>query len=225
MRIPTRNSVVPSMPREKLIASGAASLDESELLAIFLRTGVAGKPAISLAKELLDRFGGLSGLMSSTYEQLAGVKGMGVSKSCQLLAILEITRRYLAHQAEGLDYIQSPAQAREFLHVTMRSFSSEVFACLFLDARNRVISYRELFYGSLSGANVYPREVVKRVLEENAAAVIFAHNHPSGDPSPSNADVAVTARLQEALALIDVRVLDHVIVGEQVVSLAELGYL
>ena len=225
MRISPRNSAILNSPREKLIASGATALNDSELLAIFLRTGVTGKPAITLAKELLDRFGGLSGLMSSTFEHLVGVKGMGVSKACQLLAILEITRRYLAHQASGLDYIQSPAQAREFLHVTMRPFSSEIFACLFLDARNRVISYRELFYGSISGANVYPREVVKRVLEENAAAVIFAHNHPSGDPSPSSADVAVTARLQEALALIDVRVLDHVIVGEQIVSLAELGYI
>jgi DNA repair protein RadC len=225
MALPAQDDKKPLRPREKLTSLGPASLTDAELLAIFLRTGTRGKPALLLAEELLSHFRGLHQLVTADFESILSVKGLGTAKTCQLVAILEMARRYLKQQATRNDYIQSPAQARDFVKTVMAAYKSETFACLFLDTRNRVIGYRELFHGSINGASVYPREVVKSVLKENAAAVIFAHNHPSGDATPSDADIAVTQRLQQALALIDVRVLDHLIVGEQVQSMAELNYL
>ncbi len=213
-------------PREKMIMRGGEALTDSELLAIFLRTGVKGKSAVELARGVLEHFGGLREAMEASPQQFSEIHGMGKAKWAQLQASLELGRRYLEATLYRGDAFTSPATTRRYLSARLRAYQHEVFACLFLDNQNRLIQFEELFTGTIDGASVYPREVVKRVLELNAAAVIFAHNHPSGVAEPSQSDCHITRRLQSALELIDVRVLDHIVVGDgEVVSMAERGYL
>ncbi len=212
-------------PREKLLQRGPRALTDAELLAIFLRTGVAGRSAVDLARDLLQAFGGLRGLFSANQKQFCAHKGLGLAKFAQLQAVLEMSQRYLAETMQRPSLTDSQA-VRAFLKSQLYHRPDEVFACLFLDQRHRVLRYEELFQGTLDGASVHPRAVVRRALEINAAALIFAHNHPSGVAEPSQADIRITHRLKEALALIEVRVLDHVIIGEgEGVSLAERGLL
>lgn len=213
-------------PREKLLAQGAAALSDAELLAIFLRTGIPGKNAIELARELLAEFGGLSNLLAADRNRLSATKGLGVAKYAQLQAGLELSRRYLMANLSERSVLTDPRATRDYLKLRLYGAPYEIFACLFLDNRHRVIRYEELFRGTIDGTSVHPREVIRRVIETNAAAVIFAHNHPSGIAEPSEADLAITRRLREALALIEVRVLDHIIVGDgQGMSFAERGLL
>lgn len=213
-------------PREKLLARGAQALTDAELLAIFLRTGIPGKSAVDLARDLLTELDGLHGLFSASQEQFCSAKGLGVAKFTQLQAVHEMSRRYLEHAMQRSDILTSPETTRRYLKARLYSYPHEVFACLFLDNRHRVIRYEELFHGTIDGASVHPRVVVRQALQINAAAVIFAHNHPSGVAEPSQADVRITARLKEALALVDIRVLDHFIIGEgRGTSLAERGLL
>ena len=213
-------------PREKLLSRGARALTDAELLAIFLRTGVTGKSAVDLARDLLVEFRDLRGLFSATEQRFCAVKGLGPAKFAQLRAVLEMSRRYLYGEIQGRDVISSPEATRDYLKLRLGTYPHEVFAALFLDNRHRVIDYRELFAGTIDGASVHPREVVRVALELNAAAIIFAHNHPSGVAEPSQSDLRITQRLKDSLALIDVRVLDHLIIGEgEATSLAERGLL
>lgn len=213
-------------PREKLLTKGPASLSDAELLAIFLRTGVQGKSAIDIGRDLLNQFKTLRSLVDAGQSEFCEVRGIGVSKYVQLQAALELGRRYLEESLKRDTPLTSPAMTRHFLLSRLRAYPHEVFACIFLDNRHRIIVFEELFTGTIDGASVYPREVVKRTLYHNAAAVIFAHNHPSGIAEPSQADKHITRRLIDALALIDVRVLDHFVIGDDiVVSFAERGLL
>lgn len=213
-------------PREKLLARGAGALTDAELLAIFLRTGVTGKSAVDLARELLSDFDGLKGLLAADEARFCAARGLGRAKFAQLQAVLEMSRRYLRAELGTRDLLTSPEATRAYLKARLYGYPHEVFACLFLDNRHRLIRYEELFRGTIDGASVHPREVVRRALELNAAAVIFAHNHPSGVAEPSQSDLRITQRLKDALALVDVRVLDHLIVGEgDGASLAERGLL
>jgi DNA repair protein RadC len=213
-------------PREKLLARGAAALSDAELLAIFLRTGLPGKSAVELARELLHHFDGLRGLLEAEQQAFCAVKGMGEAKFVQLQASLELSRRHLLSTLQRGDTLTSPTETRHYLSAQLRHREREVFACLYLDNRHRVLGYEELFFGTIDGASVHPREVVRRAIAHNAAAVILAHNHPSGVAEPSRSDEEITRRLQEALALIDVRVLDHMIVGDgAITSLAERGVI
>ncbi len=211
-------------PREKLLSKGAASLSDAELLAIFLRTGTKGYSAVDLARELIQRFGGLRQLLNANLDTFCEGQGLGAAKYAQLQAVLEMGRRHLAEQLQRGDPLSSPRDAQSYLLMQLRDRNREVFCCVFLDTRHRVLAYEELFAGTIDGATVHPREVVKRALELNAAAVIAAHNHPSGVAEPSRADETLTTKLKQALALIDIRLLDHLIVGDgECVSLNELG--
>lgn len=213
-------------PREKLLSRGAAVLSDAELLAIFLRTGVSGKSAVDLARELLQRFGGLRRLLEAEQQLFCSAHGLGNAKYAQLQAVLEMARRHLLEALTKGDALTSPQLTRAYLRSQLRGETREVFAALFLDNQHRVIAFEPLFYGTIDSAAVYPREVVKRTLFHNAAALIVAHNHPSGVAEPSQADRTITDRLRDALALIDVRLLDHVVVGDlDSVSLAERGWL
>lgn len=213
-------------PREKLIHKGASHLSDAELLAIFLRTGTRGKTAIDLARDLIGRHGGLRALLETDIEAFCQDKGIGPSKYTQVMAALELGKRYLATSLEREDLITSPETTRDYLRMRMRAYQHEVFATLFLDNRHRVIQFREMFRGTINGASVYPREVVKEALSLNAAAVIFAHNHPSGVAEPSRADIQITKRLREALDLVDIQVLDHFVIGDsEAVSFSERGLL
>jgi DNA repair protein RadC len=213
-------------PREKLLDRGAEALSDSELLAIFLRTGVAGKSAVDLARDLLANFDGLAGLMGADERRFCETKGLGRAKYAHLKAALELSRRYLHTRLAEASVLSSPEATRDYLKLRLYSLPYESFVCLFLDNRHRVIRIDELFRGTIDGASVHPREVVRKVMETNAAAVIFAHNHPSGVAEPSQADLRITQRLKEALALIEVRVLDHLIIGEgRGTSLAERGLI
>ncbi len=212
-------------PREKLLAKGADALSDAELLAIFLRTGCKGLTAVDLARQLLDGFGGLKPLLQSSQTDFCQHRGLGPAKYAQLQAVLEMANRHLFEQISRGDVLSSPAQTRQFLTAKLNNYPHEVFACLFLDNRNRVITFEKMFFGTIDGASVYPREVVRTALKKNAAAVIFAHNHPSGVAEPSHADEQITQRLKEALALVDVRVLDHFVIGDEIVSFAERGLL
>jgi len=224
--MPIRDWPEAERPREKLLLQGAASLSDAELLAIFLRTGVNGRTAVDLARDLLLAFDGLRPLLDAGQAEVCGTHGLGSAKFAQLRAALELGRRYLASTLKRDSVLNSPEHTRAFLKARLRPYNREVFACLFLDNRHRVISFDELFEGTIDGASVHPREVVKRALHHNAAAVILAHNHPSGVAEPSHADRAITVRLRDALALVDVRVLDHFVVGDaEVVSFAERGLL
>ncbi len=213
-------------PREKLLQKGATALSDAELLAIFLRTGIPGKTAVDLARELLDEFGGLRPILTANQQQFCRGKGLGSAKYVQLQAVIEMARRHLDEQLQKGDALSSPQDTRRYLTSRLRDYHHEVFACLFLDNRHRVIQFEELFSGTIDGAGVYPREVVKRTLHHNAAAVIFAHNHPSGISEPSQSDRHITDRLTQALNLIDVRVLDHIIIGDgEHTSFAERGWI
>ncbi len=212
-------------PREKLIEKGAEALSDAELLAIFLRTGVQGCSAVELARNLLDEYGGLKPLLNAGQQDFCRSRGLGQAKYAQLQAVLEMARRHLYESLQHGDAMCNPQQTRQYLKAQLQGYPHEVFAVLFLDNRHRVIRFEKLFHGTIDGASVYPREVVRRAIEANAAAVIFAHNHPSGVAEPSQADQQITNRLQQALALIDVRVLDHMVIGDEVVSFAERGLL
>jgi DNA repair protein RadC len=212
-------------PREKLLERGAASLTDAELLAIFLRTGIAGSTAVDLARDLLARFGSLRRLLRADRQEFCAVRGLGEAKYVQFQAVLEIARRHLAEALSGREALKDPAAVRRMLQARLRDREHETFAALFLDNQHRVIAFDELSQGTIDGASVYPREVIKAALKHGAAAVIFAHNHPSGVAEPSAADRTLTERLKSALAQVDIRVLDHFVVGEQVVSFAERGWL
>jgi DNA repair protein RadC len=213
-------------PREKLLAQGPQSLSDSELLAIFLRTGIAGTSAIEMARQLLSEFGNIRQLLDAGPDKFSTIKGMGPAKYVQFQAALEVGRRYLNQQLQRGLALNSPNAVKQYLRAQLCALSYEVFGCLLLDNQHRLIGYKELFRGTIDGASVYPREVVRQVLDSNAAAVILAHNHPSGLAEPSQADRLITDRLVKALGLIDVRVLDHMVVGDpEVVSFAERGWL
>ncbi len=211
-------------PRERLLELGPGSLSDAELLAIFLRTGVRGRSAVDLARDLLGRFGGLRELLEAARTEFCSSPGLGAAKYAQLQAVLEMARRHLQDELRRGDALTSPNETRRFLRAHLRHHPHEVFACLFLDNRHRVIRFEELFRGTIDAASVHPREVVKRALALNAAAVIAAHNHPSGVAEPSQADERITVRLRDALALVDIRLLDHIVIGDgEPVSLAERG--
>lgn len=213
-------------PREKLLTRGPQALSDAELLAIFLRTGCIGLSAVDLARMLLDEFGNLNSLLSADKSRFCRARGLGEAKYVQLQAVMELARRHLGEQLQREQVMNSPARVAEFLQAQLQSCRQEVFGALFLDAQHRLITWEKLFFGTIDGATVHPREVVQRALFHNAAALIFAHNHPSGVAEPSEADRHITRRLQDALALIDVRVLDHLVVGAGYsVSLAERGQL
>ena len=213
-------------PREKLLELGVEALSDAELLAIFLRVGVTGKSAVDLARDLLTQFGSLNNIFAAPINELTQINGIGSSKYSQLQAIFEMSRRALNEQMQVKDILSSPQQVRDYLCLKLGSVTREVFMVLFLDAQNRIIVTEELFTGTLTQTSVYPREVVKRALHHNAASVIFAYNHPSGGAEQSKADEMITAELKKALALVDVRVLDHFIVaGNQTLSFSERGLL
>jgi DNA repair protein RadC len=213
-------------PRERLLARGPASLSDAELIALFLGTGVRGKSALDVAGELLARFGRVSRVLSAAQGELDQVPGIGAAKYAQIAAVMELARRALSEEMRARDSLASPAAVRGFLRLRMQDLGHECFYCVFLDAQNRVIAAEELFRGTLTQTSVYPREVVKHSLRHNAAAVILAHNHPSGVAEPSIQDQALTRTLAEALALVDVKVLDHFIVAPGAcLSFAERGLI
>lgn len=214
-------------PREKLLQKGPAALSDAELLAIFLRTGVKGKTAVDLARDLLSRFGSLRALLEADFARFAASPGLGSAKYALLQAVLEMSRRHLHAELQRGDAMTSPDLTRRYLASVLRANPFEVFSCLLLDNQHRVLRYQELFRGTIDGASVYPREVVKMALSANAAAVILAHNHPSGISEPSEADRQITQKLKQALALVDIRVLDHFIIGDGVdaYSFAEHGLI
>ena len=213
-------------PREKLLKQGPGALSDAELLAIFLRTGVPGKTAVDLARELLSEFGNLRSILRSDLSEFCKGEGLGPAKFTQLQAVLEMSRRNLQEKMARGDILSSPDDTRRFLEASLRDYEHEVFAALFLDNRHQVICFRELFTGTIDGASVYPREVVKLALQLNAAAIIFTHNHPSGISRPSESDKNITKRLKNALSMVEVRVLDHFIVGDDGgYSFAEHGLL
>ena len=214
-------------PREKLIARGAAALADAELLALLLRTGVAGKNVLQLAQQLLERFGGLSGLLHTGPDDLKAVKGMGgTAKRSELIAVLELARRAMGEKLKERTVFDSPEAVKQYLQLHIGSRPHEVFVVVFLDVQHRLIMLEEMFRGTLTQTSVYPREVVTRAIHHQAAAVVLAHNHPSGAIEPSRADESLTQTLRAALALVDVRVLDHVIVSPgQSFSMAEKGLL
>lgn len=214
-------------PREKLLARGPAALGDAELLALLLRTGMAGKNVLTLAQELLDEFGGIAGLLNTSADDLKRIKGLGgPAKRAELVAVLELARRALAQQLKSRTVFDSPDAVKNYLQLQLGARAHEVFAVLFLDAQHRLLALEELFRGTLTQTSVYPREVVLRALHHQAAAVVLAHNHPSGVAEPSRADEALTQTLKAALALVDVRVLDHVIVAPgAALSMAERGLL
>lgn len=211
-------------PREKLLEQGAASLSDAELLAIFLRVGVRGRSAVDLARDVLGRFGGLRGLLESDRRSFSAELGLGTAKYAQLQAVMELARRHLGESMKRGSALESPEAVRTYLKAQLRHEADEVFGCLFLDTKHRPLVFEILFRGSIDSAAVYPRQVVKRTLAHNAAALILCHNHPSGNPEPSQADIRLTHRLMDALETIDVRILDHFIVGEgEPLSMRERG--
>ncbi len=221
-----RNIPPDARPREKLASLGAGALADVELLALLLRTGLAGESVLALAQRVLDSSGGLRGLLHAQPADLARVKGLGPAKRAEIAAVLELARRALAQQLAAEPVFDAPSRVKEYLKLQLAARPHEVFAVLFLDAQNRLLAFEEMFRGTLTQTSVYPREVVKRALEMRAAAVILAHNHPSGAAEPSRADEYLTQTLKSALALVDVRVLDHLVVAHaSVVSFAERGLL
>ena len=213
-----------SRPREKLLALGPAALSDAELLALLLRTGLPGKNALQMGQELLDIFGGMTGLLQAGAESLKRIKGLGPAKRAEIMAVLELARRALQEQLREKPLFDSPVAVRNYLQLQLGSRAHEIFAVLFLDAQHRLLALEEMFRGTLTQTSVYPREVVIRALALNAASVVLAHNHPSGTANPSPADIALTQTLKAALALVDVRVLDHFVVTRSAaVSMAEQG--
>ena len=228
-----KNLPTEAQPREKLLARGPAALADAELLAILLRTGIVGKGVLQLAQELLDPpasdgvgggFGGIGGLLQASSSDLSRIKGLGPAKCAELIAVMELARRALAQQLRTREVFDSPNAVKHYLQLHLAHKPHEVFAVLFLDSQHRLLALEELFRGTLTQTSVYPREVVLRALHHHAGAVVLAHNHPSGSVQPSRADEALTQTLKSALALVDVRVLDHVIVAPgQALSMAEQG--
>ncbi|OZG74945.1 hypothetical protein BTA51_00640 [Hahella sp. CCB-MM4] len=217
---------VADRPREKLLATGATHLTDAELLAIFLRTGIQGKSAVDLAREILQHFDGLRHLLDADRQDFCAVPGLGLAKYAQLQAVTELTRRYLKESLSRETALTSPDLTRDYLRSQLRHYPYEVFAALFLDNQHRVICFEKLFRGTINSASIYPREVIRQVMRYNAAAVIFVHNHPSGVAEPSISDRDITDLLVKALKLMDVRVLDHFVVGDNdVVSFAERGWI
>jgi len=213
-------------PREKLLEYGAVRLSDAELLAIFLRTGVKGYSAVDLARKLILDFGGLRQLMAANKTEFCRHRGLGPAKYVQLQACLEIGHRHLQAQLEKKDLITCPEDTKRYLSSRLRDKDHEVFVCIYLDNKHHIVQYEELFRGTIDGATVHPREVVKQALAYNAAAMIIAHNHPSGIAEPSRSDEHITQRLKDALALVEIRLLDHLIVGDgTVTSLAERGFI
>lgn len=213
-------------PREKLLRLGAHTLSDAELLAIFLRVGVAGKTAVDLARDLLQQFHTLNGIFAASLLHMRQVHGIGVSKYCQLQAVLEMSKRALGEQLHESDSFTAPQQVKQYLQLSLSQLDREVFGVMFLDTQNRLLAYETLFEGGLMQTSVHPREVVKRALAHNAAAVILSHNHPTGVAQPSRPDQQLTQTLKDALHLIDVRVLDHIIVaGQHTYSFSEQGML
>jgi DNA repair protein RadC len=213
-------------PREKLLARGAAALADTELLALLLRTGIAGRDVFALAEQVLVSFGGFAGLLQAGPDELGRIKGLGPAKRAEIIAVIEIARRALAQQMQAAPVFDAPQKVKDYLALHLAGRTQEIFAVLFLDGQHRLLAMREMFQGTLTQTSVYPREVVKAALAHHAGAVVLAHNHPSGLAEPSRADEFLTATLKNALALVDVRVLDHLVVGRgQVVSLAERGLL
>ncbi len=224
--MPISNWPEQERPRGKLLSRGPAALSDAELLAIFMRTGLQGKTALDLSRDLLTDYDGLRGLIETDSKTFCQTKGLGLAKYSQIQAAIELGKRYLQENLLKKDVLSSPNDTKNFLLAQLRAYPYEVFACLFLDNRHQIISFDKMFNGTIDGASVYPREVVKQALARNAAAVIFAHNHPSGVAEPSLADKNITRRLQEALSLVDIRVLDHFIIGENTaVSFAEQGLI
>jgi len=220
------NWPVEERPRERLLHSGAASLSDAELLAIFLRVGVKGKSAVDLARSLIMHFGSLNRLFAASRDDFSSIPGMGDAKYAQLQAVFETTRRALKEHLQDGASLSSPQMVKDYLTLSLGTLEYEVFLVLFLDARNRLLAAEEMFRGTLTQTSVYPREIAKRALTYNAAAAILAHNHPSGNPEPSQADRLLTRTLKETLALVDVQVLDHIIVaGRQTRSFAEHGLM
>ncbi len=233
--MPLKDLPLAAQPREKLLARGAGALSDAELLALLLRTGIKGKGVLQMAHELLqlksktkrsDGFDGIAGLLHASAEDLKQIKGLGPAKCAELLAVLELARRALAQQLKARTVFATPEAVKHYLQLHLAARTHEVFAVLFLDVQNRLLAMEEMFRGTLTQTSVYPREVVLRALQHQAAAVVLAHNHPSGTVQPSRADEALTQTLKAALALIDVRVLDHVIVAPgDALSMAERGLL
>ncbi|MEY2684225.1 MAG: repair protein, partial [Pseudomonadota bacterium] len=224
MAMPLKGLPAPARPREKLLQRGAGALSDAELLALLLRTGIPGKNVVMLAQELVDRFGGVAGLLHSGAAALGSVKGLGPAKRAELMAVVELARRALAQQLTEQPLFDSPKAVAHYLQLHLGHKPHEVFAVVFLDSQHRLVAMEELFRGTLSQTSVYPREVVLRALHHNAAAVVLAHNHPSGVAEPSRADQTLTQTLKTALALVDVRVLDHMVVtAGQCRSMAEMG--
>ncbi len=220
------NWIETERPREKLLAKGAAALSDAELLAILLRVGKKGKTAVDLARDLLQAFGGLRNLFEIDQKTLCDYPGIGIAKYTQLQAALELARRRLYQNLAQKDVIDNSTDTKEYLIAQLRHHKQEVFACLFLDSQHHIICYEELFHGTIDNSTIYPREVLKKVLNYNATAVIFAHNHPSGIATPSDADRDITQHLKIALNMIDVSVLDHIIVGDGcTTSFAEHGWV
>jgi DNA repair protein RadC len=212
-------------PRERLLAKGAETLSDAELVAVLLRTGLPGKSAVELARELVDEFKGISGVLEAG-ARLGQIKGLGPAKSAQFAAAIELARRSLQEKMKENAALTSPGEVRDYLRLALSRREEEAFVCIWLDAQHKVIEIKEAFKGTLTQTSVYPREIVKAALARNAAAVIFAHNHPSGVAQPSQADELLTRNLKEALALVEVKVLDHFIVaGNQAISFAERGLL
>ena len=213
-------------PREKLLARGPGALSDAELLALLLRTGLPGKNALQMGQELVDTFGGVSGLLNTPADALKKIKGLGPAKRAEIVAVLELARRALASQLQQKTILESPQAIRDYVQLQLGSRPHEIFAVLFLDSNYRLIVLEEMFRGTLTQSSVYPREVVIRALALNASNLVLAHNHPSGEAQASRADEAITQTLKAALALVDVRVLDHFIVtATQVVSMADLGLI
>ncbi len=213
-------------PREKLLAQGPGALADAELVALLLRTGLKGTPVLQLAQQVLDAFGGTAGLLHADAAALKRIKGLGPAKRAELSAVVELARRALQQRLADRPAFDSPGAVRDYLRLQLAAREHEVFAVLFLDAQHRLLQFDEMFRGTLTQTSVYPREVVRRALALNAGAVILAHNHPSGVAEPSRADEFLTQALKSALALVDVRVLDHFVVGKaEVVSFAERGLL
>jgi DNA repair protein RadC len=213
-------------PREKLHLRGAHALSDAELLAIFLRTGTPGKTAVDLARDLLNEYGNLRNLLQADRRRFCASRGLGMAKYSLLQAVLEMGKRHLRETLHHGDVLNNPDDTRRFLVSALRDYPYEVFACLFMDNRHRVICFEEMFRGTIDGASVHPREIVRQALAHNAAAVIIAHNHPSGIAEPSQADKSLTHRLKDALNLVDIRVLDHIVIGDgTTTSFAEMGLL
>lgn len=217
---------LPERPRERLYARGPSALTDSELLAVALRTGLPGLPVEEMARGIMDRYGGPSRLVAAEACELASVRGVGPARAAQIAATVELVRRALVEESAHRDVLSSPGAVRDYLRLTLAGLPYEVFVALFLDSQNRLVAASELFRGTLAQTSVYPREVVKAALAHNAAGVVFAHNHPSGIAEPSRADELLTMSLKQALALVDIRTLDHLIVaGSKVVSFAERGLI